>query len=135
MKKSVKKTHLRIIYLRSVHAFTIKAKIYHRQWMLLICKTRYKINNKHYSSVNAAGRFVDGSAERRTGLVKDSLTSSSTSSVIVAENNIVCLLFGQRRTWKFLNENEELNIWWQLSMLKTTFYSLITTESKWRSHI
>lgn len=101
-----KKTHLRIIYLRSVHAFTITAKIYHRQWMLIICKTPYKINNKHYSSVNAAGRFVDGSAERRTGLVKDSLTSSSTSSVIVAENNIVCLLFGQRRTWKFLNENE-----------------------------
>lgn len=51
-----------------------------------------------YSSVNVDGRFADGSADRRKGLDKESLTSSSTSSVIVAENSIVCLLLGQRRT-------------------------------------
>lgn len=53
----------------------------------------------NYSSVNVFGLLVAGSAERRNGLVKESLISSSTSSVMVAENNIVCLLFGQRRTF------------------------------------
>lgn len=53
-----------------------------------------------YSSINAAGRFVDGSADRRNGLFKESLTSSSTFSVMVAENNMVCLLLGHNFTWR-----------------------------------
>lgn len=45
-----------------------------------------------HSSVNAAGRFAVGSADKRNGLFKESLISSSTFSVMVAENNMVCLL-------------------------------------------
>lgn len=52
-----------------------------------------------YSSVNVAGRFVDGSADRRKGLFSERLMSSSTSSVIVAENNMVCLRFGHNLTY------------------------------------
>jgi len=58
---------------------------------------------RNYSSVKVAGRFVDGSAERRKGFDRESLISSSTSSVIVAENSIVCLFLGHKRTCSTLN--------------------------------
>lgn len=53
-----------------------------------------------YSSVKPGGLLADGSAERRNGLFKESLTSSLTSSVMVAEKSIVCLLLGHKRTCK-----------------------------------
>lgn len=57
------------------------------------------MEENEYSSVNVAGRIADGSAERRTGLVRDISTSSSSSVVIVAENTMVCLLLGPEQTW------------------------------------
>lgn len=54
--------------------------------------TNTEVEIMTHSSVNAAGRFADGSADKRNGLFRESLISSSTFSVIVAENNMVCLL-------------------------------------------
>lgn len=58
-----------------------------------------QMEENEYSSVNVAGRIADGSAERRTALVRDISTSSSSSAVIVAENTMVCLLLGPKQTW------------------------------------
>lgn len=67
-----------------------------------------------YSSVSAAGRFVDGSADSRNGLFRESLISSSIFSVMVAENNMVCLLLGHNFTYSALAIIRSSKIEWQI---------------------